>query len=138
MKLRFCPSIILLYTVASVEQHLRHHASGCTPAILKNEGMPELTIAEFIDWKDLNKAIFLFCFFAVGAMMTRQTMQRIGAVSLNSKVIACVGLFLIVAFIINGGFYRSKFELGSLPISVMAVTGMLLLAAIIAQAGGLV
>jgi len=31
----------LLYTVASVEQHLRHHASGCTPAILKNEGMPE-------------------------------------------------------------------------------------------------
>src|SRR6186713_1403828 len=41
MKLRFCPSIILLYTVASVEQHLRPHASGCTPAILKNEGMPE-------------------------------------------------------------------------------------------------
>jgi hypothetical protein len=32
----------LLYTVASVEQHLRPHASGCTPAILKNEGMPEL------------------------------------------------------------------------------------------------
>jgi hypothetical protein len=31
----------LLYTVASVEQHLRPHASGCTPAILKNEGMPE-------------------------------------------------------------------------------------------------
>jgi hypothetical protein len=42
MKLRFCPSIILLYTVASVEQHLRPHASGCTPAILKNEGMPEV------------------------------------------------------------------------------------------------
>src|SRR5690349_9987295 len=41
MKLRFCPSIILLYTVASVEQHLRPHASGGTPAILKNEGMPE-------------------------------------------------------------------------------------------------
>jgi hypothetical protein len=33
----------LLYTVASVEQHLRPHASGCTPAILKNEGMPEVS-----------------------------------------------------------------------------------------------
>jgi hypothetical protein len=41
MKLRCCPSIILLYTVASGEQHLRPHASGCIPAILKNEGMPE-------------------------------------------------------------------------------------------------
>jgi hypothetical protein len=50
MKLRFCPSIILLYTVASVEQHLRPHASGCTPAILKNEGMPEDLEASARPW----------------------------------------------------------------------------------------
>jgi hypothetical protein len=37
----------LLYTVASVEQHLRPHASGCTPAILKNEGMPEINTMTF-------------------------------------------------------------------------------------------
>jgi peptidoglycan/LPS O-acetylase OafA/YrhL len=96
-----------------------------------------LVAADITGWDHLNKAFFLFCFFAAGALMPREMIHRVGSLSLGRQVVVSVALFIVVAAVINAGFYVSKFQLTSLPISMMAVSGMLLTAGAIAKMRGL-
>lgn len=95
-----------------------------------------MVFAEITDWKDLNKALFLLCFFTLGATLPRSAMRHIGNLELNIKAILCAGMFLAVMLVVTGGLYRAKFDLQAIPVSAMAVIGMVMLAGIISMIGG--
>jgi len=94
-----------------------------------------LAVTQFTGVTDLNKAIYLFSFFMAGVLLPADVMRRLGELSLGWKVIATLGLFAVVGSLANAGLLESKYEMLAMPISILAVGGMILLAGIIAVAG---
>jgi fucose 4-O-acetylase-like acetyltransferase len=98
-----------------------------------------LVLARLNGWDDLNRGLFLLCFFAVGSTMRPVTMHRVHEISFRWKLVSCATLFVLVALVANSGLYEVPEDYylpESLLTSAAAVASMMLLASIIANLGG--